>query len=175
MGMRIRERRTGRCVRPDVPHVFSHCAAAVSQTAGSPSCAGGFTLARSPFLLFRPAKPTLIHPKSRSPFRMARWLCAGILMYLTAFVMFPAWALSGPAADPQGLEARRSRRPAAVRHFGVVLGGRLGYGLFYKPGYRQSAGNFRRVAGRHGLSRRSVRRAVRHVALAGAPGGRSGG
>ena len=90
------------------------------------------------------------------------------LMYLAGFVLFivlgklRARAACSPAGAPRDVDDM-----LFYGVFGVILGGRLGYVLFYKPLLlpRASARDLRGLARRHELPRRLPRRADRAVAL----------
>ena len=92
------------------------------------------------------------------------------LTYLAAFGLFMFLATRRlrhePFASVQGPGAW-SRKDVEDMLFlgvlGVVVGGRLGYCLFYKPAYYldASAGDLLRLAGRHELPWRHARRASR--------------
>jgi phosphatidylglycerol:prolipoprotein diacylglycerol transferase len=60
------------------------------------------------------------------------------LMYVVAFVLF-LWLASARTRQPQWAQAGWTRRDVEDLLFfgvvGVIIGGRLGYVLFYKPGY----------------------------------------
>ena len=90
------------------------------------------------------------------------------LMYLVGFVLF---IVLGKRRARQNLLTGWHPRDVDDMLFygviGVILGGRLGYVLFYKPLLlpRASAGDLPVVARRHELSRRIPRRAARDVAV----------
>ena len=103
------------------------------------------------------------------------------LTYLVAFGLFLFLAVRRSRL-PQYAAAGWTRRDVEDLLFygvlGTVIGGRLGYVLFYKPGYyaAQSARDLRRLEGRHGVPRRPARRdrragAVRAHAQAAVPRG----
>ena len=92
------------------------------------------------------------------------------LTYLVAFGLF-LWLASLRVARRSSPQRGWTRRDVEDLLFygvlGVVIGGRLGYVLFYKPGYYagQSARDLRGVEGRHVVPRRPARRARRDGAV----------